>query len=146
MKKILENIFTACYIMAALFLVTACSDQLDIQQSYDFTVETMPVQTKIKVGETAEIRCELKRESRCEDATYTIRYFQPDGTGKLVMDNGTVFLPNDRYSITNETFRLYYTSSSTDQQKIDIYVEDNFGKMYQLSFSFNNDSSEEVTK
>lgn len=26
--------------------------------------------------------------------TYQIRYFQPDGKGKLEMDNGTVFLPN----------------------------------------------------
>lgn len=146
MKKKLGNIFVACYVMAALFLVTACSDQLDIQQSYDFTMETMPVQSKIKVGETAEIRCELKRDGQFKDATYTIRYYQPDGTGKLVMDNGTVFLPNDRYPLTKEIFRLYYTSSSTNQQKIDIYVEDNFGKMYQLSFSFNNNSSEEITK
>jgi len=37
---------------------------------------------------------------------------------------------------------LYYTSSSTDQQKIDIYVEDNFGKIHKLTFSFNNDSKE----
>lgn len=146
MKKILGNIFIACYIMATLFLVTACSDHLDIQQSYDFTVETMPVQSKIKVGETAEIRCELKRESRFEDATYTIRYFQSNGAGKLVMDNRIAFFPNDRYPLSKEAFRLYYTSSSTDQQKIDIYVEDNFGKMYQLSFSFNNDSSGEVTE
>jgi len=146
MKKKLGNIFIACYVMAVVFLATACNDQLDIQQSYDFTMETMPVQSKIKVGETAEIRCELKREGRFEDATYTIRYFQPDGTGKLVMDNGTVFLPNDRYPLTKETFQLYYTSSSTDQQKIDVYVEDNLGKMYQLSFSFNNDSSGEETE
>jgi len=146
MKKKLGNIFIACSVMATLFMVTACSDQLDIQQSYDFTMETMPVQSKIKVGETAEIRCELKREGQFKDATYTIRYFQPDGTGKLVMDNGTVFLPNYRYPLTKETFQLYYTSSSTDQQKIDIYVEDNFGKMYQLSFSFNNDTKEESTE
>lgn len=142
MKKKLGNIFIACSVMAALFMITACSDQLDIQQSYDFTVETMPVQSKIKVGETAEIRCELKREGQFKDATYTIRYFQSDGTGKLVMDNGTVFFPNDRYPLSKEVFRLYYTSSNTDQQKIDIYVEDNFGKMYQLTFSFTNDSSE----
>ena len=57
------------------------------------------------------------------------------------MDNGTVFLPNDLYPLEKETFRLYYTSASTDQQTIDIYVIDNFGQVQQLTLSFNNDSS-----
>ncbi|MGL5229094.1 MAG: conjugal transfer protein, partial [Bacteroidales bacterium] len=30
----------------------------------------------------------------------------------------------------------------TDQQKIDVYVEDNFGKVAQLSFSFTNENTE----
>lgn len=132
-----------CCTMATIFLATACNDELEIQQGYDFTVETMPVQTKIAKGETAEIRCTLNRSGHFDDAKYTIRFFQPDGDGKLEMDNGTIFLPNDRYPLTKEVFRLYYTSNSTDQQKIDIYVEDNFGKMVQLSVSFNNDSSVE---
>lgn len=143
MKKRLKYIVMACCTMATILLATACSDKLEIQQGYDFTVETMPVPTKIAKGETTEIRCTLNRLGRFEDATYTIRFFQPDGDGKLVMDNGTTFLPNDRYPLTKEVFRLYYTSNSTDQLKIDIYVEDNFGKVVQLSFSFNNDSNDE---
>ena len=71
-----------------------------------------------------------------------MRYFQPDGKGELRMDDGTVFLPNDTYKLTKETFRLYYTSKSEDQQVIDIYFEDNYQNTYQLSFSFNNDNSE----
>ena len=59
------------------------------------------------------------------------------------MDNGTVFLPNDLYPLEKETFRLYYTSASTYQQTIDIYIIDSFGHMQQLSLSFNNDNSEE---
>ena len=59
------------------------------------------------------------------------------------MDNGTVFLPNDMYPLEKETFRLYYTSASTDQQTIDIYVIDSFEQTQQLSFSFNNDRSED---
>ena len=59
------------------------------------------------------------------------------------MDDGTVFLPNDTYELTKETFRLYYTSESEDQQVVDIYFEDNYQNTYQLSFSFNNDNSEE---
>ena len=58
------------------------------------------------------------------------------------MDNGMVFVPNDLYHLEKETFQLYYTSASTDQQTIDIYIIDSFGQMQQVSFSFNNDSSD----
>ena len=124
-------------------LLSSCDNEVDIQQAYPFTLETMPVQTKIVRGETAEIRCQLVRGGYYQPTTYQIRYFQPDGKGKLEMDNGTVFLPNDLYPLEKETFRLYYTSASTDQQTIDIYVIDSFGQIQQLSFSFNNDNNEE---
>ena len=55
------------------------------------------------------------------------------------MDDGTVFKPNDRYPLTRDDFRLYYTSLSTDRQTIDIYVEDNFGQLQQRTFNFNNE-------
>ena len=118
----------------AVFCLSACDNELDIQQAYPFTVET------------AEIRCTLKRQGRFEDARYTIRYFQPDGKGRLKMDDGTVFKPNDRYPLTKEVFRLYYTSASTDQQTIDVYVEDNFGQTAKLSFEFNSQKDEEKEK
>ena len=123
-------------------LLSSCDNEVDIQQAYPFTLETMPVQTKIVRGETAEIRCTLRREGRYDEARYTIRYFQPDGKGTLRMDDGTVFLPNDRYPLDREVFRLYYTSASSDQQTIDIYVEDNFGQCVQLTFDFNNENEE----
>lgn len=47
---------------------TACDDGLEIQQTYPFTVETMPVRKDIVKGETAEIRCTLHREGRYDDA------------------------------------------------------------------------------
>ena len=122
--------------------MTACDDGLDVMQAYPFTVKTMPVPKELAKGETAEIRCQLVRSGYYQPTTYQIRYFQPDGKGKLEMDNGTVFLPNDLYPLEKETFRLYYTSASTDQQTIDIYIIDSFGQMQQLSFSFNNDSGE----
>ena len=83
------------------------------------------------------------RSGYYQPTTYQIRYFQPDGKGKLEMDNGTVFLPNDLYPLEKETFRLYYTSASTDQQTIDIYIIDSFGQMQQLSFSFNNENNKD---
>lgn len=132
-----------CYVMAAILFVGACNDDVDIQQSYSFHIETMPVPKKLKVGETAEIRCQLHRDGRFEETKYFIRYFQPDGAGTLKMSDGTVLLPNDLYPLTGETFRLYYTSASTDQQTIDVYVEDSFQQLVQLTFSFNNDSSKD---
>ena len=137
------KIIVGCYIVAALVLVTACNDNLDIQQAYPFSIETLPVSKKLKVGETAEIRCQLVRGGDYQPTTYQIRYFQPDGKGKLEMNNGTVFLSNDLYLLEKETFRLYYISASTDQQTIDIYIIDNFGQMQQVSFSVNNDSNQE---
>lgn len=121
-------------------LLTACDDGLDVKQAYAFHLETMPVQTRIVRGETAEIRCTLVREGAYDGARHTIRYFQPDGKGELRMDDGTLFRPNDRYPLTREVFRLYYTSASSDQQTVDIYIEDNFGQCEQLSFRFNNES------
>ncbi|MBF1188632.1 MAG: DUF3872 domain-containing protein, partial [[Eubacterium] sulci] len=48
-----------------------------------------------------------------------------------------------------EEFRLYYTSQSADRQTIDVYIEDNFGKVRkvrQLTFSFNHKKAEEDKK
>ena len=130
----------------AVFCLSACNHELDIREAYPFTVETMPVQKHIAKGQTAEIRCTLKRQGRFEDARYTIRYFQPDGKGSLRMDNGTIFKPNERYPLNKAEFRLYYTSASTDQQTIDVYVEDNFGQTAKLSFEFNRQRDEEKEK
>ena len=130
----------------AVFCLSACDRDLDVQLSYPFTVETMPVQKDIVKGQTAEIRCMLKWEGNFADTRYTIRYFQPDGKGTLRMDNGAVFKPNDRYPLTKDVFRLYYTSASTDRQTIDVYVEDNFGQTVKLSFNFNNEKNEDTPK
>lgn len=140
MKKIVSSIVKCGFMLTTMFCCVSCDNKLDIQLVYPFTVETMPVQTKIVKGETAEIRCELKREGLYEGATYTIRFFQPAGKGSLQLDDGTVFKPNDRYSLDKGVFRLYYTSASTDQQTIDVYVEDNIGQMKQLTFTFNNET------
>ena len=133
--------------MAALGLLASCDKDLDIQQAYSFSLETMPVPKRIGVGETAEIRCTLVREGEYADARYTIRYFQPDGKGELRMDDGTVFLPNDRYPLERFSFRLYYTSECEDQQSIDIYFEDNSepAQLFQLTFDFNNETEDEDT-
>jgi len=146
MKKILNTIWVMGVLSLAVFYLSACDRDLDVQQSYPFTVETMPVQKAILRGQTAEIRCTLKRGGEFADTRYTIRYFQSDGKGLLRMDNGTIFKPNDRYLLTKDVFRLYYTSLSNDRQTIDVYVEDNFGRVQQLTFSFNNEKAEDKGK
>ena len=143
MKKFLVNtIWAAGGIALVLFCLSACTRELDVQQAYDFSLEVMPVQNSIAKGETAEIRCSLKRAGRFANTQYTIRYFQPDGKGCLKMDDGTIFKPNDRYPLTRDVFRLYYTSLSSDRQTIDVYVEDNMGGMQRLTFSFNNEKED----
>lgn len=127
----------------ATCLLVSCNDGLDIRQEFPFTVETMPVPTRIVQGETVEIRCTLKREGRFGDARYTLRYFQLDGKGSLRMDDGMKLLPNDRYPLDREVFRLYYTSESSDQQSIDLYFEDNADQVVQLTFDFNNENKDE---
>ncbi|MCA6028352.1 DUF3872 domain-containing protein [Bacteroides thetaiotaomicron] len=129
-------------VLTGLFL-TSCDDKIEVQQAYDFSLTTMPVQKRIKQGETAEIRLQLHKSGNYKETKFFISYFQPDGKGALRMDDGTVFAPNDFYPLKKETFRLYYTSESTDQQAIDVTVYDSFGQRFDLSFSFQNDSDKE---
>ena len=121
----------------SMTFLSSCGDDLDIQLSYPFTVETMPVPKELATGETAEIRCQLKREGDFAGTVYTIRYFQYDGEGTLNLDNGLVFQPNDRYLLQDEKFRLYYTSNSDESQSFIVVIEDNFGNSQTLEFDFN---------
>ena len=144
-QNVFAAIFSAMLVTVVAIALVSCDNDLDVQQGYPFTVETMPVSKRIVKGETVEIRCELKREGRFSDARYTIRYFQPDGKGSLRMDDGMVLLPNDRYPLDREVFRLYYTSECEDQQRIDIYFEDNSSpaQLFLLSFDFNNERTDD---
>ena len=145
MKKISKFLGFMGLVAIILLLALACNDDLDIRSRYLFDLAVMPVQKRIAENETAEIRCQLVKEGNYQDAKFYIRYFQPDGKGELQMDDGTVFKPNDLYPLTKEVFRLYYTSRSTDQQVIDVYIEDNFGQVVQKTFSWQNDRTEEET-
>jgi hypothetical protein len=136
------SMLAVLFIGGAVGTLTSCSEEMDIQQSYPFTVETMPVPSKITRGQTVEIRCEMKKKGEYANTLYTIRYFQTDGNGSLRMDNGILFLPNDRYLLENRKFRLYYTSASVEAQSFIVVVEDNFGNSYKMEFGFNNETKE----
>lgn len=148
MKKILDFTMIFCCMAVSFFCLGACSSDLDIQQEYPFTVEALPVADKIVNNETVEIRLDIKEEGSFAATVYTLRYFQPDGSGILKLADGTVLKPNDRYLLSEKQFRLYYTSKSADEaQTIDLYFENNWGGIQQLSFDFNakDKESEEET-
>lgn len=62
MKKLFSYMMVCGAMMTAVLGFTSCEDDLDVQQTYPFTVETMPVPKRLVQGETAEIRCEIVRE------------------------------------------------------------------------------------
>lgn len=121
--------------------LTSCSDDLDVQQSYPFTVEVMPYGDKITKGETVELRFEIKPEGNYANTLYTIRYFQYDGEGTLKLVDGPVLVNNDRVLLESKTFRLNYTFH-LDAHKFLVVVEDNFGSTpWEQTFEFNSKDS-----
>jgi len=143
MKKIKRFFSITAGLVAIMLLALACSNDLDIHKVYAFGLVCMPVQKKIVQGEVAEIRAQIVKEGDYQDTQFYIRYFQPDGKGELRLDDGRVLLPNDLYPLKKETFRMYYISHCTDQQVIDVYIEDNHGQVVQTTFNWQNDSGEE---
>lgn len=139
MKMIKYITAAVCAVVVIIGSLSSCTEGIDIQQGYGFSVVTLPVPKRLEVGETAEIRCTLVREGIYDGARYFMRYFQPDGRGELRLQDGTVFSPNDLYDVPGDEFRLYYTSASDDNQVIDIYFLDNFGTTFNLSFTFSNE-------
>ena len=143
-RRILDFMMTVCCMVFSFLALVACDNELDIRQEYPFTVESMPVADEIVNGETVEIRLEIKPEGNFSGTVYTLRYFQPDGKGRLKMEDGTVLKPNDRYLLNEWKFRLYYTShSGKESQTIDLYFEDNWGNLQQLTYDFNGKDAEE---
>ena len=60
-RKSIFKALALCLFAAVSLTAVSCDDDMDIQQSYPFTVEIMPVPNKVTKGQTVEIRCELKK-------------------------------------------------------------------------------------
>ncbi len=146
MKKTKSFFGITAWLVAMMLLALACNDDMDINKVYAFDLVCMPVQKKIVQGEVDEISCQIVKEGDYLDTKFFIRYFQPDGIGELRLDDGRVLQPNDLYPLKKETFRIYYTSHCTDQQVIDVYIEDNHRQVVLKTFSFQNDKGEEDTE
>ena len=140
MRKFFSYTIFALLLMA---MACACSDDIDIKQDYEFMVTHLPVPKKLQVNGVAEIRCTLHREGEYSNAKYYLRWFQYDGEGRLWMDNGEAFLPNDTYELNSRSFRLYFQSLSEDAHNIEVVFFDSFGKEYPLSLTFNNEPADE---
>lgn len=141
-KKSFGVIAILTFVIAAVCSLTSCSDDLDVQQSYPFTVEVMPFADKITAGQTVELRFEIVPEGNYANTLYTIRYFQYDGEGTLKLVDGPVLVNNDRVLLESKTFRLNYTAKSADAHKFLVVVEDNFGSTpWEQTFEFNGKDS-----
>ncbi|WP_229728448.1 DUF3872 domain-containing protein [Epilithonimonas arachidiradicis] len=116
------------------------NDDLDIKQNFPFDVKMMPIPSKIKEGETVEIRMSLKTSANFSETKYSIRYFQYEGSGKLQHHYDVPYLPNDEYLLPHKQFRLYYTSESQESHQFSIWIKDSFGNEKQLDFEFGNAS------
>lgn len=142
-RNMLRGVMAVGCMAVAMAGLTACDDELEVQQVFPFTVELMPIPNKVTNGETVEIRCELVTEGKTDNTIYTIRYFQFEGEGTLKMDNGIVLQPNDRYLLEKEIFRMYYTSECDESQNFIVVVEDNYGQSYEMEFDLNNENVDE---
>lgn len=141
-KKSFGVIAILSLVIAAVCSLTSCSDDLDVQQSYPFTVEVMPYADKIAKGQTIELRFEIKPEGNYANTLYTIRYFQYDGEGSLKLVDGPVLVNNDRVLLESKTFRLNYTAKSDEAHKFLVVVEDNFDSTpWEQTFEFNSKDS-----
>ncbi len=147
-KKSFGVIAILSLVIAAVCSLTSCSDDLDVQQSYPFTVEVMPYADKIAKGQTIELRFEIKPEGNYANTLYTIRYFQYDGEGSLKLVDGPVLVNNDRVLLESKTFRLNYTAKSDEAHKFLVVVEDlcngqHTSSNVAMTFMFNSASNDE---
>ena len=125
-------------LFALVFSLCSCSDDLDVQQSYPFTVDVMPYPDKIANGETVELRMTILPEGNYTNTLYTIRYFQYEGKGTLKLVDGPALVNNDRVLLESKEFRLNYTAKSADSHELLITIEDNYGTKWEQTFEFNN--------
>lgn len=143
-KKSFGFIALLTLVIAAVCSLASCSDDLDVQQSYPFTVEVMPHGDKIVAGQTVELRFEIVPEGNYANTLYTIRYFQYDGSGTLKLVDGPVLVNNDRVLLESKTFRLNYTAKSADAHKFLVVIEDNFGSTpWEHTFEFNSKDNDD---
>lgn len=146
------KIVALCGILAVLvWLFTRCSDKLDIQKEYDFTLSSWYLQKSIKNGEAVEIRFTLESSGNYQGTEYFIGYVQMEGKGEVFDQAGTLLVNRETHSLddmagidksnpTKQVFTLYYRSLSDKKTQLKFIVLDSFGQETELIISFDNDN------
>ena len=150
-RRILDMMMAACCMAVSFLGLAACDNELDIQQEYPFTVESMPVADEIAGDETVEIRFYLDREGNYGKAEYDIGYIQVEGKGEVTDCEGVKLVNRevrplaempglDTDNPVKQVFTLFYRSTSTRRSELKFFVRDNFGQEREMSVSFDIES------
>jgi hypothetical protein len=135
MKHFISNIICMLLLPTA---VCACTDDLEIRQSYEYKIETLPLPKSLERGETVALEFSIVREGYYTGTSYKFRYFQSEGKGKLTGYYGDDIPVNRFQNILSDNFVLYYESRCEEQQQLDFVFEDNFGQRVEYSITFGN--------
>ncbi|MDR1097188.1 MAG: TraQ conjugal transfer family protein [Tannerella sp.] len=135
MKHFISNIISMLLLLTA---VCACTDDLDIRQSYEYKIETLPLPKSLEKGESVAMEFSILRKGYYTGTGYKFRYFQSEGKGKLTGYYGDDIPMNRFQNIFSDNFVLYYESRCEEQQQLDFVFEDNFGQRVEYSITFGN--------
>jgi hypothetical protein len=125
-----------------LAMFCACTDDLDISQSYEYGIETLPLPKSIEKGKTVALEFSIMRKGYYTGTSYKFRYFQSEGEGKLTGYYWDEIPMNRFQNILSDNFVLYYESRCEEQQQLDFVFEDNFGQRVEYSITFGNKKSD----
>lgn len=137
-----------CGVVATvMWLFTRCSDKMDIQKEYDFSLSTWYLQKTIKQGEAVEIRFTLDKAGNYDGARYNIGYIQMAGKGVVYDEAGTMLVNREMHALDDmanvdrshpfkEVFTLYYRSLGTKKSELKFVVMDNFNQQTELEIGF----------
>ena len=129
-------------IAAMTLLSTGCDDKLEVQKMYEFSVTTLPLQTKIGIIESVKMQFKLIRTQKYDSARYYYNFFQTAGYGFFSDGKNKNLSPNVNYEMKGDTLSLYYTSFCVVKQTIDVTIRDNFNQEHKLTFSFENNKND----
>ncbi|RLJ75115.1 TraQ conjugal transfer family protein [Pedobacter alluvionis] len=127
-------------VMALLFTIMSCNDELDVKTNFPFEVEVMPVPKSIAVGETVPIKCTIKAGGNYSGTQYYMRYFPVDGKGRVfigIAGKAVTLKPNESYLLPGKVFTVYYGSEVNATHTIDLWIFDNNGNEQKMTFQFN---------
>lgn len=87
------KIITILAVVLTGLLFTSCDDKIEVLQAYDFSLTTMPVQKRIKKGETAEIRLQLHKSGDYKETEFYISFSNLTGRAVCGWTTGRCLLP-----------------------------------------------------